>query len=73
MAGEFKDTREPVAFDSDEKDLLIKMLSREGTSHMEFGMHKEQLEFVACCFDLASKVARSAEPAFDFEAGGKDQ
>lgn len=73
MSGDFKDTREPVVFDSDEKDLLIKTLGREGTSHMGFGMHKEQLEFVARCFDLAAKIARSAEPAFDLEAGGKDQ
>lgn len=55
------DDRSPTTFDSDEKGLLIKMLSREGVSHMEFGTHKEQLEFVARCFDLAAKVARTAD------------
>lgn len=53
---------QPLTFDSDEKKLLITMLSREGTSHMNYGMHQQQLEFVARCFDLAAKVARAPHP-----------
>jgi hypothetical protein len=66
------DQRKPTTFDTDEKKLLITMLGREGTSHMQHGMHKEQMEFVARCFDLAAKVARTAdEPPSNQGEGGR--
>jgi hypothetical protein len=53
------ESKPPLTFDSDETRLLITMLGREGTAAMQHGMTKDRMEFVARCFEVAAKVARS--------------